>query len=220
MNDPGTGGTPDPLFKPSYSQFCYEIRSCRGRPSTWIRLSCPPPPSRVQGTTILTVPTRLSRRNQRSRWRWTRALGERSRSYDHDPRVRRPDCKQLWVLRAVGHSESLQSEESNPPLWLWCRTGRRLQQWQSQWQACSSVTVGGIPLHGVSWSDTTITSTVQANVPLCGIQQQAQFGGFTGAVRPTGHHGGQRQAVDRYGDRHDRGKAPTHVLALTRSRVQ
>src|SRR5258705_359362 len=25
MNDPGTGATPDPLFNPSYSQFCYEI---------------------------------------------------------------------------------------------------------------------------------------------------------------------------------------------------
>ena len=25
MNDPGTGPTPDPLFNPEYSQFCYEI---------------------------------------------------------------------------------------------------------------------------------------------------------------------------------------------------
>ena len=25
MNDPGTGATPDPLYNPSYSQFCYEI---------------------------------------------------------------------------------------------------------------------------------------------------------------------------------------------------
>jgi len=25
MNDPGTGPTPDPLFNPAYSQFCYEI---------------------------------------------------------------------------------------------------------------------------------------------------------------------------------------------------
>ena len=25
MNDPGTGATPDPLFNPAYSQFCYEI---------------------------------------------------------------------------------------------------------------------------------------------------------------------------------------------------
>ena len=25
MNDPGTGATPDPLFNPQYSQFCYEI---------------------------------------------------------------------------------------------------------------------------------------------------------------------------------------------------
>src|SRR5256886_10351989 len=25
MNDPGTGSTPDPLFNPQYSQFCYEI---------------------------------------------------------------------------------------------------------------------------------------------------------------------------------------------------
>src|ERR1700736_2366258 len=25
MNDPGTGATPDPLYNPQYSQFCYEI---------------------------------------------------------------------------------------------------------------------------------------------------------------------------------------------------
>jgi len=25
MNDPGTGVTPDPLYNPAYSQFCYEI---------------------------------------------------------------------------------------------------------------------------------------------------------------------------------------------------
>src|SRR5258708_31666268 len=25
VNDPGTGLTPDPLYNPSYSQFCYEI---------------------------------------------------------------------------------------------------------------------------------------------------------------------------------------------------
>src|SRR6516164_7466015 len=25
MNDPGTGPTPDPLYNPQYSQFCYEI---------------------------------------------------------------------------------------------------------------------------------------------------------------------------------------------------
>ncbi|HEY2019087.1 MAG TPA: Ig-like domain-containing protein, partial [Bryobacteraceae bacterium] len=41
--------------------------------------------------------------------------------------------------------------------------------------ACPNVTVGGIPLHGVNWSDSTITGTVQANVPPCTVQQQAQY---------------------------------------------
>jgi hypothetical protein len=52
----------------------------------------------------------------------------------------------------------------------------------------SQVTVGGVPLANVSWSDTTITGTVQASavvngttvtLPNCVKQQQPQYGGST-----------------------------------------
>jgi hypothetical protein len=51
-----------------------------------------------------------------------------------------------------------------------------------------TVTVGGVPLSGVSWNDTSITGTVQASatvggktvsIPNCPVQQQTQYGGST-----------------------------------------
>ncbi len=51
-----------------------------------------------------------------------------------------------------------------------------------------TVTVGGVPLTVSAWSDTSITGTVNltgtvngkpASVPLCAVQQQAQYGGST-----------------------------------------
>ncbi len=41
--------------------------------------------------------------------------------------------------------------------------------------ACANVTVGGIALRGVAWTDTTITGTVPNNVPVCSLQQQDQY---------------------------------------------
>jgi len=41
----------------------------------------------------------------------------------------------------------------------------------------SSVTIGGVTATVTSWSDTTITVNVPDEVPLCAVQQQAQYGG-------------------------------------------
>jgi hypothetical protein len=80
--------------------------------------------------------------------------------------------------------------------------------------ACPNVTVGGVPLHGVSWSDTTITGTVQATaVPACNIQQQGIYGGSAakcGELVITAANG--LQSIDTVTVTIG-GKAPTHVAA-------
>src|SRR4029077_1775808 len=83
--------------------------------------------------------------------------------------------------------------------------------------ACPNVTVGGIPLHGVSWTDTTITGTVQANaVPPCAIQQRVEFGAPTAPAQcgelviTRGDNG--KQSVDTVTVTIG-GKTPIHVAA-------
>ncbi len=81
--------------------------------------------------------------------------------------------------------------------------------------ACPNVTVGGIPLHGVNWSDTQITGTVQSNVPPCAVQQQAQYGGsqaLCGQLVITAVNG--NQSVDAVTVTIG-GKAPTRVSGNT-----
>jgi hypothetical protein len=80
--------------------------------------------------------------------------------------------------------------------------------------ACPNVTVGGVPLHGVTWSDTTITGRVQQPaIPACNIQQQAIYGGAAaqcGELVITAANG--LQSIDTVMVTIG-GKAPTHVAA-------
>ncbi len=65
----------------------------------------------------------------------------------------------------------------------------------------SSVTIGGVPAIITSWSDTAITATVPGGlpglpqVPLCTIQQQAQYGGSQARCGQLVDHGRQRQTI-------------------------
>jgi len=58
MNDPGNGPTPDPLYNPSYSQFCYETPFMPDRRSTWTLRLFRPRLSR-RATTRRIAPTRM-----------------------------------------------------------------------------------------------------------------------------------------------------------------
>jgi len=62
MNDPGTGPTPDPLYNPAYSQFCYEIPFHAGQTQYMDTPVVRPPPSRAPGITIRTATIRIPRR--------------------------------------------------------------------------------------------------------------------------------------------------------------
>ena len=203
MNDPGTGPTPDPLFNPQYSQFCYEIPFMPGQTQYMDTPVVPtsafagagynnpdcaypaltPAIAEVDGTGVgpyvsaaggtLTIT----------------ALGDQmvpNNAYS-GPAFTTAPYNQKKVLRHYGFGAS---------------------------QGTGSVTIGGANATVTSWSDTTIRVTVPATVPLCAMQQQSQYGGIAGArcgqlVITTGT--GQ-QSIDTVTVTVG-GKAPTHVLA-------
>jgi hypothetical protein len=183
MNDPGTAGTPDPLFNPSYSQFCYEIPFMPGQ--TQYMDTPVVPTSAFAGAgynnpdcAYPALTPAISEVDGDGLGPWVSAAGHTItihalgdqvvNNYGYSgPSATASPFNQKKVTRHYGFGAAPVGGCSNG----------------NPNAACSSVTVGGIPLHGVSWSDTTITGTVQANVPFCNIQQQAQYGGPGALVR-------------------------------------
>jgi len=213
MNDPGTGGIADPLFNPSYSQFCYEI---------------PFMPGQTQYMDTPVVPT--------SAFAGAGYNNPDCAYPDATPAIKEVDGDGIgpWVS-AAGHTITITAlgdqvvnnyGYSGPSATLSPYNQKKVTRHYGFGPApaggcsngnvnaaCPGVTVGGIPLHGVSWSDTTITGTVQANVPLCNIQQQAQYGGSAarcGELVITASNG--KQSIDTVTVTIG-GKAPTHVHA-------
>jgi len=176
MNDRGSGVTPDPFYQSAYSQFCYEWTFMPGQTSY---LDTPVIPTAAFAAeynhpdcAYPDATPAISEVDGDGVGPWVsagghtitiHALGDQAvTNYGYSgPASTAPPFNQKTVTRHYGFGPAPAGGCSNGNVNA----------------ACPSVTVGGIPLHGVSWSDTTITGTVQANVPLCGIQQQAQYGG-------------------------------------------
>ena len=143
--------------------------------------------------------------DSRSRWRMELDLGFRAWWLDTPSRfmpwaTRLSTTTVIPVLRCL--DGSLQSEDDHAPLWLrrFARHGKCHHRRYSRPDV-------------VSWSDSTIVVTVPNDsghqVPLCSVQQQAQYGGPAG----TGNGArcgelvitaGKRQEVGRYRDRYGR----------------
>src|SRR2546430_486872 len=219
MNDPGTGPTPYLLFNAHYSQFCYEI---------------PFMPGQIQYMDTPVVPT-------------SAFAGAGYNNPDCAYPALTPAIKEVdgdgvgpWVS-AAGHTITItalgdqlvpSNAYSGPSATAAPFNAKTVTRHYgfgpapaggcsggNANAACPGVTVGGIPLHGVSWSDTTITGTVQANVPLCGIQQRAQYGGSAarcGELVITAANG--KQSVDTVTVTIG-GQAPTQVLASGSSQM-
>jgi len=213
MNDPGTGPTPDLLFNAQYSQFCYEIPFMPGQTQY---MDTPVVPTSAFASAGYNNPDcaypaltpAIKEVDGDGVGPWVSAAGHTititalgdqlvpSNAYS-GPSATAAPFNAKTVIRHYGFGPAPAGG---------CSNGNANA-------ACPGVTVGGIPLHGVSWSDTTITGTVQANVPLCGIQQRAQYGGSAarcGELVITAANG--KQSIDTVTVTIG-GKAPTHVVA-------
>ena len=166
MNDAGLGGTPDPLFQPGYSQFCYELPFMPGQTGYFDTPVVPvqafasgsyntpdcnypdatPAISSVTGDVAgpwVSAPLKTITIN---------SLGDQQINwYGYSgPSQSKPPYNQQKITRHYGFGNT---------------------------QGTGKVTIGGITATVTSWSDAQIQVQVPNGVPNCAVQQQAIYGG-------------------------------------------
>ncbi len=214
MNDPGTGPTPDPLYSPDYSQFCYEIPFMPGQtqymdtPVTptsgfagagYNNPDCAYPAAtpaikEVDGDGVGPYVSAAGKTLTIS------ALGDQlvnNNGYS-GPAASTAPFNQKTVTRkySFGTCGTVSTTGTGP---------------------CSVALVGsdGVAhaLTSVSWGDLVIKGTVPSGLPDCPVQQQSQYGGSTaqcGQLVITAANG--KQSIDAVTVTIG-GKVPTRVLA-------
>jgi hypothetical protein len=208
MNDPGTGTTPDPLYNPQYSQFCYEI---------------PFMPGQTQYMDTPVVPT--------SAFAGAGYNNPDCAYPDTTPAIKEVDGDGVGPYIAAGgaghpitiHSLGKVVVPNNAYSGPSATTAPYNQKTVTRnygfgaTQGTGSVTIGGVAATVTGWSDATITVTVPATgpnqVPTCPLQQQAQYGGSTarcGELVITAGNG--KQSIDTVTVTVG-GKAPTRIVA-------
>ena len=165
MNDKGTGTTPDPLFNPGYSQFCYEL---------------PYMPGQTQYLDTPVVPTSAFSAGYNHPDCSYPAATPAIKEVDGDgvgPYV--AQAGNTLTITALGDQQVINNAYSGPQA--------HAAPFNSQYvtrhygfggtQGTGTVTIGGVPATVTSWSDSSITVTVPSGVPACAVQQQAMYGG-------------------------------------------
>ncbi|HKU27554.1 MAG TPA: hypothetical protein VJQ54_18930, partial [Candidatus Sulfotelmatobacter sp.] len=176
MNDPGTGPTPDPLYNPQYSDFCYEI---------------PFMPGQTQYMDTPVVPTSAFA---------GAGYNNPDCSYpDLTPAIASvlntnaeqglPALSGPWVSAAGGtHSLTINSlGKQDVPSYAYAGPSATTSPFNQKKVTRNygfggtkgTVTIGGVDATAgiISWSDSQIVVTVPSGLPPCGITQQAQYGG-------------------------------------------
>jgi len=202
MNDPGTGATPDPLYNPAYSQFCYEIPFMPGQ--TQYMDTPVIPTSAFAGAgynnpdcSYPTLTPAISEVDGDGIGPWVSASGSITIHALGDQ-----------VVNNYGYSgPSATTAPFNQ------KTVTRHYGFGTTQGTVALVGSDGVShaLTGVSWSDPLITGTVPDGLPACGIQQQAQYGGSAascGELVITAADG--KQSIDTVTVTIG-GKAPIHV---------
>ena len=204
MNDPGTGATPDPLYNPQYSNFCYEIPFM---PAQTQYMDTPVTPTSAYAGAGYNNPDCAYPNN-------TPAISE----VDGDgvgPYV--SAALHTLTIHALGDQQVPNNAYSGPSASTAPYNQKTITRHYGfgATQGTGSVTIGGFAAAVTGWSDTQITVTVPNGVPLCAIQQQAQYGA-TGAPARCGQlvitAANGKQSVDTVTVTIG-GKAPTHVAA-------
>jgi hypothetical protein len=165
MNDAGLGGTPDPLFQPGYSQFCYELPSMPGQTGYF-------------DTPVVPVSA------------FSEGYNHPDCAYpDATPAIAKVtgDVAGPWVsapgrtltITALGDQSVEWYGFTGPAITQVPFNQHTITRHYGFGAAKGTVTIGNVtvPPASVGWSDTTITVTVPAGVAACAVQQQAQYGG-------------------------------------------
>src|SRR5947199_4122011 len=208
MNDPGTGATPDPLFNPQYSQFCYEI---------------PFMPGQTQYMDTPVTPTSAFA---------SAGYNNPDCSYpDATPAVSEVDGAGIgpWVsaagntltIHALGDQMVPNNAYVGPSGTTAPYNQKTVRRHYGFGATTGSVSIGGVTASVSSWNDSQIVATVPSGVPSCDVQQQAIYGGsaaqcgelvITTAATTSGTGTLSRQSIDTVTVTIG-GKTPTHVTA-------
>ena len=211
MNDPGNGPTPDPLFNPEYSQFCYEIPFMPGQ-------------TQYMDTPVVPVSAFAGAGYNNPDCAYPDATPAIARvdGTGNGPWVQGPSG--TLTITALGDQTVPNNGYSGPaattaPFNAKSTTrhygfGSRCTSPTPTSATCnttSSVTIGGVVAPITGWSDTQITVTVPTTIPSCSLQQQAQYNGAAarcGELIVTAGNG--KQSIDAVTVTVG-GKAPTRV---------
>jgi hypothetical protein len=226
MNDPGPIPGPngtmitDPLFNPEYSQFCYEI---------------PFMPGQTQYMDTPVTPTSAFA---------GAGYNNPDCAYPNlTPAIKEVDGDGVgpWVnaagstltITALGDQFVNNNAYSGPAAAAAPFNQKTITRHYGFGNTAGTVTVGGVPLTNVHWSDTSITGTVNTsglvngqllNVPQCAIQQQTMFGApaapalcgqlviMTANTAAPGQPSNSQASIDTVTVTIG-GKVPTHVAA-------
>jgi hypothetical protein len=173
MNDPGTGSTPDPLFNPGYSQFCYEL---------------PFMPGQTQYMDTPVTPTSA----------FSEGYNHPDCAYpDATPAMKEVDGDGVgpWIsangarkltITALGDQQVINNAYSGPAATTTPYNAKTIKRHYGFGTTKGSVTIGGVSIptaNITTWNDTTIVLTIPAtgagsNIPACsGPAQQTVYGG-------------------------------------------
>jgi hypothetical protein len=176
MNDPGPivdtrAGSPtlgqmitDPLFNPQYSQFCYEIPFMPGQ-------------TQYMDTPVVPVSAYAGAGYNNPDCAYPAATPAVS-EVDGDgvgPYV--SAAGKTLTIHALGDQVVPNNAYSGPGATAAPYNAKTITRHYGFGSAAGTVTIGGIGAPVNSWSDTLITVNVPTGVPLCAVQQQAQYGG-------------------------------------------
>ena len=214
MNDPGpiSNGVSmitDPLFAQGYSQFCYELPFM---PGTTQYLDTPVvPTSAFAGAGYNNVDCAYPALTPAVSEVDGDGVGPYVSAFNHN-----------ITITALGDQTVPNYAYSGPSATAAPYNQKTITRHYGFGTKAGTVTVGGVPLAGVTWGDSQITGTVVQNgtvsgksvsMPQCAVQQQAQYGGSTaycGQLVITSSTG--QQSIDAVTVTVG-GKSPTHVAA-------
>jgi hypothetical protein len=202
MNDPGTGATPDPLYNPQYSNFCYEIPFMPGQTQY---MDTPVTPTSAFAGAGYNNPDCAYPAN-------TPAISE----VDGDgigPWV--SAAGHTLTITALGDQFVPNNAYTGPAATVAPYNQKTVLRHYGfgATQGTGTVTIGGIAATVTSWNDTTIAATVPSGVATCPVQQQLQYGGsnaLCGQLLITAGNG--KQSIDTVTVTIG-GKTPTHIAA-------
>jgi hypothetical protein len=175
MNDAGSGTTPDPLFQPAYSQFCYELPFMPGQ-TGYFDTPVVPNSAFSEGynhpdCAYPDATPAISTVNGDGVGPWVSAPGN------------------TLTITALGDKLVDSYGYSGPAVTTAPYNQQKVTRHYGFGSTAGTVTIGGVQATVTSWSDLQIQVTVPGagagqpqQVPVCDLQQQVQYGG-------PGNHG-------------------------------